>query len=153
MVRRMNLRLRFGRRAIILMLFGIVWLLLGFEYVTEVEARFSVPGTDDLLQFMDRPPWPGLIWIFGGILSITCAFFRNVAQYDAYGFNGLAIPPFIWSASYFLSWIQYQFVADSYGQDKLRESFVFLVITVFVLFVARWPDPDDPLRAKVEVMQ
>lgn len=136
----------FGRRGIILGLLGMIWTFIGYGLATISQQRFSADMQGGALQYLDdQTPLLGGIWAVGGIAAIVAAFARNRYPRDDYGFIGLSVPVFVTSALYFWSWAAAVFSADIYGRPNAwLAGAVYAVVLVVILFVARWPDPDDP---------
>jgi hypothetical protein len=142
--RRVPGTVRFGRRKLILLHCGAVWLITGWAILAAPQiSRFSKPGAG--LAILDNPQW-GLLWVVGGILAIVNAIFRKfVNGRDVVGFAGIVTPPVLWLVFYILSAIAY--VATHGQAGSSRAGFGVLtwyLVWAFVLIVAGWPDPDDP---------
>ncbi len=137
---------RFGRRGILLILLGSMWALIGYGFAADgFQRRFSSPAGGGPLEFLDTPPWPGFMWILGGVVALVSGLTRGVSAKDSYGFVGLTLPPFAWAGAYFWSWTTNMIFGPTIGQsDSWIGAVVFLAVVTMVLFLARWPDPDDP---------
>src|SRR5690349_13612432 len=91
---------RFGRRTLILLHCGSVWILTGWAVLAVPVERFSRPGPGGALQVLDSPNW-GVMWVTGGILAIANAIFRKFWNgRDVLGFLGLITPPSVWLLCY-----------------------------------------------------
>jgi hypothetical protein len=136
---------RFGRRTLILLHCGSVWLVTGWVILGAPMERFSRPGIGGALQILDAPEW-GAMWIVGGILAIMNAIVRRFWNgRDVLGFLGLITPPFVWLIFYAWSAVTYVSSNGEYGNARSGVGLlVWYLVSAFVLIVAGWPDPDDP---------
>jgi hypothetical protein len=136
---------RFGRRTLILLHVGFIWILIGWATLSIPVARFSSPGSTGLLHAMDSPLW-GYLWIVGGTLAVIDAPLRKRRHgRDVIGFMGIVTPPLVWLAAF--SWSAAAFVVTHGHAGNGRSASgaaAYYAISVFVLIVAGWPDPDDP---------
>jgi hypothetical protein len=97
------------------------------------------------LAAMDSPLW-GWMWIVGGVLAVIDAPLRKRRHgRDVIGFMGIVTPPVVWFFAFLWSSLA---VAIPGGQaGNARSPFglgAWYLISVFVMIVAGWPDPDDP---------
>lgn len=136
---------RFGRRKLVLLHCGTVWLLTGWVVQAAPVERFSRPGPGGGLAILDDPQW-GLMWIVGGILAIANAIFRKLTNgRDVVGFAGIVTPPFVWLLCYIWSAIAYVTTHGEFGNPRAGLGVLtWYLVSAFVLIVAGWPDPDDP---------
>jgi hypothetical protein len=126
-------------------LIGALWVLIGFGFITVPMERFSRPGPGGPLQFMDTPPWPGLLWLVGGGVAVVCGFLRNRQRRDDWGFNGLVLPVFVWMIAYLASFLTSVASRGEFGRSTGWLGFlVYLGLILLLLLIADWPDPDDP---------
>lgn len=136
---------RFGRRTLILLHGGIIWMITGWATLTIPVARFSNPNEVGLLHTLDSPLW-GWMWIAGGTLAALDAPLRKRRHgRDVLGFMGLVTPPVVWLTCYICSAIAYLATAGQSG--NARSAFgmaAYYLISVVFLVIAGWPDPDDP---------
>jgi len=130
-----------GTRGVFLLLLSLMWLLLGLGYATNRTERFSRTGPGGWLDFLDRDPWfyiLAYLWILGGLTALVSAVRRPMTCDDTAGFNGLALPPFIWGAAYWWSWIVYLFSNGEYGRPRTYTAAVlFWSLTIMVVFLSR----------------
>lgn len=151
----MNLVERFGRRGVVLILLGFPWIFYGAGIIEQNRDRFSPPGVVGPLHFMDNRWW-GLMWIAGGIFAIGTGLLRRAARRyrlfrDEIGFNGLIIPPLIWTLVYTWSWILDLTTDHMYGlQNGYWAALIFGSYILLVSFIARWPDLDPPTMRDIE---
>lgn len=135
---------RLGRRTLILLHCGTVWLITGWAIQAVPVERFSQPGPDDALQILDSPAW-SLMWIVGGTLAILNALLRKPWNgRDVLGFLGLTTPPFVWLLAYLWSAIVYVTTGTDGNPRAWLGVLTWYLVSAFVLIVAGWPDPDDP---------
>lgn len=143
---------RLGRRTLVLLHCGSVWLITGWAVLAAPTDRFSRPGPGGALQLLDSPQW-GLMWVAGGILAITNAILRKFWNgRDVVGFLGLTTPPFVWLLGYAWSAAAYVSTRGDYGNPRAGLGLLtWYLVSAFVLIVAGWPDPNDPDVADPDV--
>lgn len=135
---------RFGRRAVLLWALGAPWALIGYGFVAIPAERFSRPGPGGALEFLDSG-WLGWVWIVGGLTAVLCGVARGWTHRDDWGFISLSVPPFLWSAAYAWSWGANVVTSGESGRaSSWIACVVFAAILFLTLFLARWPDPDEP---------
>lgn len=136
---------RFGRRKLVLVHCGSVWLLTGWAVMVDPIERFSRPGPGAELQFLDSPHW-GVMWIAGGIFAFVNAIVRkHIDGRDVFGYAGIVTPPFVWLIFYLWSAALHLFSRGELGNSRAPlGALTWYLISAFVLIVAGWPDPDDP---------
>jgi hypothetical protein len=141
-----------GRRGLILLLCGTAWFAIGSIFTRDHVERFSRPGPGGPLQFLDNSPWPGVFWMCCGLMAIVVgATRRKFDGEDAYGWAAIVAPVLLWTMGY--GWSYALFVYTRYfdrapehaaGRPNSGVGFiVYLMITLFLFIVARWPDPID----------
>lgn len=141
---------RLGRRGLMLLLLGLAYTSIGFGFVLVPQERFSAPGPGGLLQVLDSP-WFGFLWVAGGLVACASGFARARTGHDAVGFNGLVVPAFVWAAFYAWSFLANVVSGGELGRPNTWiASVVYAALTAIVLFLARWPDPDDPHAARLD---
>jgi len=133
-----------GRRGLSLILFGILWTLVGVGILGGPSDRFSRPGPGGTLEFMDSANWAWM-WIGFGALSVISGFLRRrVRLLDEWGFNSLLIPAWVWTLTYGWSAVTYIVTMGEYGQGRAWVGcVVYGVISLAILVIAGWPDPSD----------
>lgn len=136
----------FGRRGVALMFFGSLWILIGAGLIVTPQQRFSRDGLDGELQFLDDYTWIlGLMWAIGGLLALVGGLIRNRYPRDDYGWIAISAPVFATSALYFWTFWAFVFTAGQSGRiGAWLAGTVYFAVFGFVLFMARWPDPNDP---------
>lgn len=137
-----------GRRGTLLGLLGVLWAALGIGFATSPQPRFA-DGADMLvLRWIDdiTSPWLGLLWVVCGLVSLGCAIARYRSPRDDYGFVALVFPAVVWGVFYVWSWVAFLF--PSYPEvgrpNSWLAALVYWSVALILLFVSRWPDPDDP---------
>lgn len=136
---------RIGRRTLVLLFFGFLWMLVGVGVLLGPADRFSRPGaTGELLEIMDHPHW-GWMWLAFGLMAVISGVLRRRARMlDEWGFNSLLIPVGTWTLAFL--WSAVAFVASNGEFGQARSWFgavVYGVMTLAVLVIAGWPDPSD----------
>jgi hypothetical protein len=134
-----------GRRGLLLLMFGLLWTCYGTAILfAELPPRFSeVPFP--ILSVLDGT-WTGILWAGFGLIAVVVSFARTHHKGKDYlGFNALLTPPFVWTLSYTWSAILWM-TTDGFGKSTAGVSLiVWLIVCAFVMLVADWPDPDDPV--------
>ncbi len=140
----------FGRRGGFLLMFGLIWVLIGIGYASEQQDRFSQPGPDGPLDYMDRTPWPGLFWILCGVIALINGLVRRKwNNEDALGYAALIMPPVLWSAAYVVSEIFYLYSVSTPGAEPSGQPRAYLGVMIFgvivfaIRMVATWRDDLD----------
>jgi hypothetical protein len=147
-VQNTRLARRLGRRGLVLILVGIAWIGVGLSVITDPRDRFSGPGeSGGPLEWADSG-YMSVIWLVGGVIALTngCLHDRRVvSKHDSVGYNALFTAPFIWTILYIWSAVVY------FASDKVHGSpfaiygfFVYAVISLLIVVIAGWPDPQDP---------
>jgi len=139
---------KIGRRGLILVLTGMIWILYGIDFLSHYQHRFSMDDVDPLLVYriIDQP-YTGLLWILCGAVAMTVGVLRNrikLIPHDSLGFNAILFPAILWTFLYFWSWIYNLFSDGQYGVPTATGFLVWLLVTIFVLIIAGWADPTDP---------
>lgn len=139
----------FGRRGTFLLLYGFVWLIIGYNVATVRVERFSHDGPGGPLEWLEAVPWAGLLWIACGLTAIVVSLFRrHNGNRDEWGFNALLVPAFLWTGAYFWSWVSWVTSGGELGRaNNWLGAAVYLIIIGGILVVAGWPDPSDERRS------
>lgn len=139
-----------GRRGLLLLLFGSLWILYGLAiFFIDQPPRFSATFSKPipLLIVLD---WhgAGALWVACGVTSVVTCFVRGYREgRDATGFNALLAPPFVWTLGYLWSLAAYFVTGGQYGRaTALVPIVVWFIVCGFLLLCSGWPDPDDPAR-------
>lgn len=152
---RMRIVRKLGRRGMLLILFGIAWILVGVTAIIIPQDRFSSPGIgpDEFLQILDGPEI-NLGWVIAGGISLTVGCLhdrRIVSAHEALGWNAMLTMPLVWAASFawsFVVWI----VSDGEGgrSNSLYGCIVWLVVSLIIMFMAGWPEQEFAVLVKKE---
>ena len=135
-----------GRRGGILTLFGLAWTLIGVGFAFVPADRFSQPGPgDNVLDALDRTPWPGLFWITCGLAALINGLLRRrFNNEDAVGYAALIMPPTGWVFAYGWSWVLWIVPAYPDGRNTgWLGVLVFGVMVAIIRICATWPDDFD----------
>lgn len=145
---RLGKGLRLGRRGLVLILFGLVWILIGRRIFFEPRYQFSQGNPDSLvvLSVMDNPLW-GFLWIICGAGAVIVGFLRTHRPFcgrDAIGFNLISIPVFLWTTFFIISWVL-SFITDGgRGQSSAYYGMLLYgVIFGLITTLAGWPEGMD----------
>jgi len=144
-IERLKFARRLGRRGMLLLLFGIVWAMVGITNILIPQDRFSSPGIgpDRFLQILDGPEL-SLAWVIAGGIAATVGFFhdrRVFNKHEAYGWNAILTMPLVWVMCLvwsFATWI----VTDGEGgrANGLYGALVWTVVSLVIMVVAGWPE-------------
>jgi signal transduction histidine kinase len=100
---RHNRKLSPGRRGGFLLLFGALYVLLGYSYMGSRPTdavRTSLAVAEQLM-----PLWGyGLLWMAAGLVALVSGLVFSPAR-DALGFGAAILMPTLWSGTYFLAWL------------------------------------------------
>lgn len=132
---------KLGRRGLILVLIGIIWILVGVNIYQFPIERFSRPGPGGVLEFMEKP-YIGLLWAIAGIIAVATGilhYLQRVAERDAIGYNALLTPALVWTLCFFWSWAAYLFGAGG-NERSLAGLLAWATISLFILVIAGWPE-------------
>jgi len=136
-----KLIVKVGTRGVCLLILGFMWATLGAGFLLNPMERFSKPGHGGVLDFLDDGPGVFIfssMWIFGGIVAIIVAFQRPITCRDDVGFNGVALPPFLWGAGYWWSYLLNQLSDGEFGRPNTYVAgMVYWSITLLIMFLSR----------------
>lgn len=137
---------RFGRRTLILVHGGLVWILYGWTVFHMSQRRFTGPPIEGPLLHVLDSPYMGFLWLIGGSLAlINAPLRRRWHGRDVLGFIGLLTPPMAWLCAYTWSALNFVFPGGVSGSERAFSGMLlWYLVSIFVLIVAGWPDPDDP---------
>lgn len=129
-----------GGRGNFLVVFGIIYLVLGQSYLT---ANYP-PALDALsgVAFMPVAYWGG-VWIAAGIVAIVSGVVYSPAK-DRWGFLALSCLSFWWGMSYLFGWL----LDDVEG--GWRSAIVYGGYAVAALIMAGMIDPATVDRMKAD---
>jgi hypothetical protein len=123
-----------GRRGAFLLLFGLIYLVMGYALTLELtqpppHARF----------LHDNFPWwiRATLWGGCGFVALITAFVRD-ARFTIVGYTALSLPPAERLASYSLSWL----VLDVDIRVAILGAIIYGALLTAILIVASWPEPD-----------
>lgn len=130
---------RLGRRGIVLVLFGIAWLVQGSAFFVLTDLVEAGPRS----FFVDRLPiWlQGALWLGCGVWSIVAGI--RTHDNDTNGFLAVSFMPMVSGASYLVGGIAYAFQADPLWQLGILAFSVWAPIILALAVVASWPEPGD----------
>lgn len=129
---------RFGVRGVVLMLFGFPWFMYGIGILNSDQDRFSQLGPNGPMQFMDEPAW-GWLWVASGVFAVVAMFLRNkYTHLDELAYGFLVIPPALWTISYLISFILFEYTHGVFGQGKTYLGFtIFADFLIILLYLSR----------------
>lgn len=141
---------KFGPRGLCLMILGFMWSLLGSAFLLNPMPRFAKPSSGGILDFLDKGAGIFIfssMWLIGGVCALVVAFQRPISCKDDIGFNGLCLPPFLWGAGYWWSFIVNTLSAGEYGRPGAYfAGMVYWTFAILLMFLARHLNdhPDGP---------
>lgn len=135
---------RFGRRGLVLLLFGMAWMLEGFYLILDrhshvTEARQAIPH--------DLIPWPfvGLLWLAFGAVGASVGFLHK--DHDHLGFLAISAMPLFFTSSFFVSFLTWVLTMGTYGWGfGILAAFIWGSISVLIGVLSSWPEPTSPDR-------
>jgi len=140
-----------GRRGLLLLMFGVLWVLLGIGVLASRQPRFSGPGPAVLVLTVLDDAATGWLWIAAGLASIIAGLVRRrMGGRDAVGFNFLLAPPLLWLLGYLWSFAVWAVTSASGRETAWVAAIVWVIMCAFILLIAGWPDPDDPAVRRAE---
>lgn len=129
-----------GTRGSLLLILGTIWVILGMGFLMFPMERFSRPGPGGPLDFLDEGPGVHIfssMWILGGVIAFYTAFRRSRTCEDDLGFNGVALPPFLWSMGYWWSWIIHLVFDGEVGRaNTYIAALIYSTLTVLIVFLS-----------------
>lgn len=131
-----HLRLILGRRGAALAFLGVLWICTGL-------STWLVPPSSSYLLLSDGEILRGGAWVATGIVALLHAPRRQ--GHDALGFLALYLMPAYRVIAYglgFLDWVAHG-VGGPGDPRGLVGVLAWLVVLVFVVLVAGWPEPHD----------
>jgi hypothetical protein len=135
-----------GRRGVFLVMFGIIYVIMGANILFVLGDRFDdVPVVGDMID----SHWWGLMWLVGGLVAIGNGLARARRAYDEAGFLGLLIPPFVWTLFYAASLAVWFGSAGLFGNIRsLSGVAAWSVAWSVVLLISGWPDTEQETRER-----
>jgi hypothetical protein len=124
-----------GRRGTVLLALGAIFVLYGVSVLTAPTSPFGGFAPFGLAV----SPW-GWLWIGCGALALTAAPRRGHPRWEAAGYNGLLLPPALWSLLHLGSWLAH-LAGDPGNPRGWVAATVWGALIVIVLVVAGWPEP------------
>lgn len=136
-----------GRHGLILILFGLIWIVFGLTiiFIPPAMPRFTAAVVPTSFGQVVERPGTGWLWIASGLVSWCSAIFRRYHQPDVVGFNALLLAPLMWVLFYAWSFIAAIVSHGIYGLYRsVVGGIVWSIVLIAITVVAGWPDPDRP---------
>ena len=136
-----RLRERVGRRGLVLLLFGLAWLMQGAAHFLLGEM-----GTGEGF-WHERLPVnvQGALWAVTGLTSIVCALMHRVRA-DTFGFLAVTAMPMFQGISYLVGAVTFALLGDPLWILGALGFSIWGVIALALGVVASWPEtPTLPL--------
>lgn len=126
----MRIGFRLGRRGAVLVLFGVIYGLIGINYI---QGNLSPTGAANLhlaLRWMPIQGW-GVVWVVGGCLALIASHWPPGKDWWGYGvLSALSV-----------SWCAFSGTGALYGAHYwLSGVLVYACLTAVLLMVASWPE-------------
>jgi len=131
-----GVRARLGRRGLILLLFGLAWLIQGSAYFI-----FGQMGAG--IFWHERLPASviGLLWLASGLASMVAAFIKR-SQNDTFGFLAVSGPPMVLAFSYGVGVFTRSLIGEwQYVLLGVLGFSIWGVITLALAVIASWHEP------------
>ena len=138
-----KLTLRVGRRGLFLVLFGAVYLLIGYSYLTV--SQTSQPLVKHALRLaLNVAPLTvyGWLWVAAGGLAAVSGLFTITSSRRPIGFIAAVVMPSLWTLVYLAAWI------DGDVPRGWVSALLFGLLAAAVWVVAGMPDPHEFPKAK-----
>lgn len=135
-----------GFRGQILLVFGVLWLGVGYGTVTE-----PAPDVWENVPLLLHIP-DGWLWLATGAVAIAYAFRPIRLQRDAVGFVALYLMPAYHAGAYLIAWIDSLSTTvggPGYPRGWLT-ALLYLAMVAAVMICARWPEPPHRLPAELD---
>lgn len=152
---RLKLVRRLGRRGMLLLLFGLSWVLVGITGILFPQDRFSSPGIgpDMVLQLLDGPEM-NLLWIIaGGIAAAVGALHdrRIINKHEALGWNAILTMPLVWMVCFIWSFSAWIWTDGESGRaNGLYGSIVWAIISLAIMIIAGWPEEKSEVTSLIK---
>lgn len=124
---------RIGRRGAFLLLFGGIWVAIGYGLVAIPVSATQAIGLRPLLNLASATVL-GWGWLVCGLTACLFAF-RSGPAGDRWGFYALIAPASAWGACYGVAAVTYD-----YPRGFLAGA-VYAALVVAVAIVSGWPEP------------
>jgi hypothetical protein len=125
---RSRVRHRLGYRGLILLMFGLIYIMIGLSILGAEDYRPELVHTH-------LPLWFRLtLWIVPGIVSVAVSIDH---KWQALGFGLLFLPPAERAISYLIA------VVTIPSLQRIPAVLIYLLLVLTVTFIASWPEPTE----------
>lgn len=121
-----------GKRGEFLCLHALVYLGLGFSYITRPLAE---PHTFGWLPAFFTLHVLGWSWVIAAVAGILTAFIRHPPRTDQAGYAVVTAVPLIWAGLFLISW------ATGYSHNGWVATIIYGGYAATVMLVSSWPNP------------
>lgn len=133
--------LHVGRRGVFLVLFGGVYLLIGYSYLTvAASSRLLVKHALRLALNVAPLPVYGWLWITAGTVAVISGLFTITSPRRPIGFTAAVVMPALWTVVYFAAWI------DGDVPRGWVSALLFGLLAAAVWVVAGMSDPHEFMK-------
>lgn len=128
-----------GHRGAFLLLFGVIWILVGVSLLPDTETPMP-PHV--LMLFEHLPLWLRIAyWMAPGTVAVVSAFLRGPGH-DTAGFALLIVAPIVRGGSYGWAWVAWMLSGGQIGEDRgWLGAVVWAALAGAILIVASWREP------------
>jgi hypothetical protein len=137
----LRLGLHAGRRGVFLVLFGAVYALIGYSYLT-LSPVSAAPVRRSLRLALNLAPLTvyAWLWLGSGIVLVLSGLVSPGRK--PVGFTVAVVMPTLWAVVYFAAW-----VAGDIPRGWVQSA-IFAALAAAVAVVAGMPEPRDLLRGR-----
>lgn len=130
-----------GHRGAFLLLFGVIWILVGVSLLPDADIPARPPH--ELLLFEHLPLWLRIAyWMAPGAVAFGSAFLRGPGH-DTAGFALLIVAPILRGGSYAWAWVAWMASGGRVGEDRgWLGAVVWAALAGCILIVSSWREPD-----------
>jgi FtsH-binding integral membrane protein len=131
---------RYGRRGVFLLMFGIIYVVVGVATLTVSNGRRFTQIGPIIGPFLDAPWW-GIMWVAAGLAAAAVGAGRARGWRDDRGFGALLIPPAVWTIFYLASVAVAIATNGDFGAIRsLSGAAVWSLSLTVVLLISGWPE-------------
>jgi hypothetical protein len=128
LTRRLN-----GHRGKFLILFAMIYSLVGYSYVMAgitATRRATFGWLPDWLSFSILA-WP---WLIAAGIAVVSAILYNPPRTDRFGFMALAVVPMVWGCMFLISWLA------GFAPTGWISAITYFAFSATVTLVSSWPN-------------
>lgn len=130
-------RWHMGRRDAALLLYGGIWLAIGWSLASQPPSPIQRLGLSLLINLAGGYERLGWLWIACGVVALLCAVVAapgHRTEVEGVGFVALVVPPIVWAASYMVRGLL------DWSPSLILPGLVYLAIVAALQLMAGWPE-------------